>query len=439
MPAAPRSAQLFLDSYARLAQESADPAWLAEMRAEAAARLAATGLPRARDEAWIYSDVAPIANGEFHRARSVGVPEAGTLAGAVLDAIPGARLVFVNGHGKDSLSERIGLADDVVLARIGTLRTEGPDRLREAMKATPHANGHAFYDLNTALFEDGVVLDIPDGVEVTDPIQVHLIMRSWEDGIAEHPRLIVRLGKGAKATLFERYHAQGPGARFTNAVTTIALGEGASLEHVRLQREGRGAHHTGLTLVRQAAKSTYCGVQVAAGAALCRQEVTADIDGADAECTLNGLSVLGGDEHVDNHTTIRHNVADGTSHELYKNILGGHARGAFTGRIVVARDAQRIDSNQQNHSLLLSTDAIAQTRPQLEIYADDVECAHGATIGQLDEDQAFYLRARGLTPLAARNLLIHAFAREVLDGVQSDAIRASLERVLASRLNVDAT
>lgn len=427
----------WLQSFGRLSEERTDPPWLTELRRQAMHRFVTHGLPTTRHEDWIYTNLAPLAARNFQRARAVTTPEPGTLEGHHLHALTGPRIVFVNGHFDPHLTDLDALPDGVTAVPLQQALRESPERMRSHIERLVEGGDHPFADLNTAFFEDGVVLRIGKGVDAPKPIQVVFVMKSWQNDVVEHPRLILLAEENSRATVVERYEAQGPGDRFTNAATRVDVRAGARLEHIRLQREGSSSFHVGITHVRQARDSTYESVSVSLGGTVSRHEIEVGLVEPGASCSLGGLYVLGGKEHVDNHTVVHHRVPSCTSSELYKGILGGRSRGAFTGRMVVHKDAQHTSSTQANHNLLLSDDAVADTRPQLEIYADDVQCAHGATIGQLDEDQAFYLRSRGLKPLAARNLLIHGFASEVLETVRDDEVRALLERVLESRLNVD--
>ncbi len=429
----------YLDAFERLEAKRDEAPWLRAMRRHGISRFVETGFPTTRDEDWLYSNVKPIEGRLFRPARAVPTPDSSTLAGNLIDIVPGPKLVFVNGHRDKTLSSIEGLPEGVTVGSLRVAMEENGDRVRDALERMERDRPHAFVDLNTAFFADGALIHLGKNVVVDQPIQIDFIMTSWQDGLVENPRVLVVAEPGSNATILVRYDAQGPGDRLTNTVEQFALGANSRIQFVRLQREGSQAFHFGYTDVKQDADSTFQATSVTLGGAICRQEVRADLNGPGAECTLNGLSVLGGKEHVDNHTVIDHHVPHCTSGELYKNILGGHARGAFTGRIVVHPDAQKTDSVQANHNLLLSHDALAETRPQLEIYADDVKCAHGATIGQLDDDQMFYLRSRGLGPMAARNLLIHGFASEVIDRVTNEHIREALEQVLASRLQVDAS
>ena len=272
---------------------------------------------------------------------------------------------------------------------------------------------------------------------------LYLHTPSGGDPVAVHPRLLVVAEESSAATIVEHYDidcigALAGGTCLTNAVSEYVLGPNAQIKVLRLQNEGTRTYHVGLTAVTQAKDSRFHSTAVSLGGAIDRNETQARLAGEGAECTLNGLYVISGDEHVDNHTMVHHEVPHCRSDELYKGILAGKARGAFTGRVIVAEQAQKTEATQSNHNLLLSRDAVAQTRPQLEIYADDVKCAHGATIGRLDLEALYYLRSRGIGPIRARNLLVHAFAGEITAAVGDARLTEGLDAMLAARLRPDA-
>jgi Fe-S cluster assembly protein SufD len=242
------------------------------------------------------------------------------------------------------------------------------------------------------------------------------------------------LGVNAQAKVIESYGAAGAAAGFTNAVTTVGLADGASLEHYKLQEESEKAFHVARLDVRQARDSRFTSHSVSLGGELTRNDIGAALEAEGAECTLNGLYMVDGRQHVDFHTSVEHTQPRGTSREFYKGILGGRARGVFNGRIHVHPGAQKTDSQQSNQNLLLSRDAEVDTKPELEIYADDVKCSHGATVGQLDPDMLFYLRSRGIDPDAARGLLTYGFAQDVIERMSLDAVRGRLERLIVTRV-----
>jgi Fe-S cluster assembly protein SufD len=252
-----------------------------------------------------------------------------------------------------------------------------------------------------------------------------------------HPRTLVILGKGSQSQIVETYVGRSGQSYFTNAVTEVFVGENAVLDHYKVQEESVDAYHVASLHVHAARSATFSSHSFALGGKLTRNDAVATMAGEGAECTLNGLYLADGERLVDNHTTIDHAMPHCPSHEIYKGIIGGKARAVFNGKIIVRQDAQKTDAKQTNRALLLSDDATINTKPQLEIFADDVKCTHGAAIGQLDEDAVFYLRARGLTYQEARDMLIHAFAGDILDRVKIDLLRAALEEELYAQLARD--
>jgi Fe-S cluster assembly protein SufD len=309
----------------------------------------------------------------------------------------------------------------------------------ELLEANLGASGgnaeRPFSALNTALFQDGAVVSVQPGVVVASPIRLVFLAGASGAPIAAHPRVLVVAGANSQLRLVEDFTAAAPDAgNFTNVVSEILLGEGAVVDHYRLQREAPGAFHVGLTYVQVGRSASASSHAVAVGGRIARHEAVAVLAGQGADCTLNGLYLAGGTQLLDNHTEIDHATPNGTSHELYKGVLDGRARGVFNGRIRVRPDAQKTDAKQTNKTLLLSDEAQINTKPQLEIFANDVKCTHGATVGQLSQEALFYLRARGIGVEDARSLLIRAFALDVLSRIRVEPVRAELDRLLASRL-----
>jgi len=289
---------------------------------------------------------------------------------------------------------------------------------------------HAFVALNTAFLDDGAYLKLPAGAIVPQPIHVLFITTSAAGRPVTHPRVLIVLEPNSQASVVETYAGDPDAAYFTNAVTEIVLGENAVLHHCKVQHESAAAYHIGSMQVRAGRSSTCASHSISLGGALVRNDIVAVLNGEGAECTLNGLYLADGQRLVDNHTTIDHAQPHCASREVYKGILADRARGVFNGKIVVRPDAQKTDAKQTNRALLLSADALINTKPQLEIFANDVKCTHGAAVGQLDDEAVFYLRSRGLGEAAARQLLIHAFAAEVLDRLSIEPIRARVEETL---------
>jgi Fe-S cluster assembly protein SufD len=411
--------------------------WRHDARRRAIARFAERGLPTTRDEEWKFTSVTPLAETAFELPGRQPALGSERLAAVSMASEAVAEIVFVNGTFAPGLSRMDHAPSGLRVDTIGSMMAAPPDWLKDALSRPGFDENPAFTALNAAFVEDGVVVSVAEHAVVERP--VHVIFVTATDGapLASHPRLFVRLGADSQARLVESYVGLDQTASLTNAVTEIVLGPHAVLDHSRVQQESFRAFHVGMQYVRAAGSSTLVSQSFAFGGAIVRNEIVAVLGGEGIDCTLNGLYLGGGAQLVDNHTTIDHAMPHCGSHELYKGILSGEARGVFNGKIVVRQDAQKTDAKQTNRALLLSDEAQINSKPQLEIFANDVKCTHGATIGQLDEDAIFYLRARGLSHHQARSLLIHAFAREVLDRVRIESLRARLERVLEDQLHLD--
>lgn len=407
---------------------SVSPAWLGEARDRAVEAFAAAGFPTRRDEEWRYTNVRSIVDGPFRTA----LPEATAavdMAPYTVPALDGPRIVFVDGLYREDLSDLSSLAKGIELLPMSRALGEagaGPDTIG----GTPDG-AHPFHALNTACFADGVSLRAAAGAVQERPIHVLCIGGVGGTG-ASHLRHRYEIEGGARVFLVEEYRGDAP--TFTNVVTEVRVGSEARLDRVKISQEGRETQHVSYLDVRQEGHSTFHDLFFGTGAALTRNEIEVLLDGEECESTINGLYHLDGERQVDNHTLLRHAKAHCRSWELYRGVLDDHSRGIFTGKIHVYEDAQKTDAKQNSNSLLLSRDAEADTRPRLEIHADDVRCTHGATVGELDETALFYLRARGIDADAARRMLVHAFAGEVLDSIEDEALRAELVRRLGVSL-----
>jgi Fe-S cluster assembly protein SufD len=394
------------------------------LRQSARARLQALPLPTARTEDWRFTSVTPIVETPFELPPAPASVDERMLPG--LPAPNALRLVFVNGRCVPSLSALENLKD----VRIGTLADANLDAAVGGLGQVAAYQDDVFTALNTSFLSDGAFVVIPDGKIVGTPIEIlHLAQPSGKPLITQ-PRTLIVLGRGAQATIVERYLPATGGVYFTNAVTEVVLKEDALLDHVKLQQESLQAYHVALTQVAQARHSNFRTHSLSFGGALVRNEVRVRFDGEHAEATVNGLYVARGQQHVDNFTVIDHAQPNCASHELYKGILNDRAHGVFNGKILVRKDAQKTDAKQTNKVLLLSDAATINTKPQLEIFADDVKCTHGATIGQLDEGQIFYLCSRGIPREAARRLLTFAFANDIVSRINLPAIREQMEALI---------
>jgi Fe-S cluster assembly protein SufD len=404
-------------------------------REEALHRFLSLGFPTTREEEWRFTSVAPIAERPF----LLGTPPPGAsgvdVAPFRLPGTPAAELVFVNGHYMRALSRQRALPDGSRVEDLGAVLARG-DELDRHLASVAGFDRHAFVALNTAFLNDGACVRLPDRAVLEQPIHVLFLVTGDSNGqsIMAHPRVLVVLGANSQASIVETY-AGPPGTRyFTNAVSEIVLGENAVLDHYKVQYESTEAYHVGCMHV-QAKRSARCAAHsISLGGALVRNDVMAVLDGEGIECTLNGLYVADEQRLVDNHTTIDHAQPHCGSREVYKGILADRARGVFNGKIIVRPDAQKTDARQANRALLLSEDARINTKPQLEIFANDVKCTHGAAVGQLDDEALFYLRSRGLSDAAARQLLIHAFTTDVLDRLPLETVKAGVEARLQQQL-----
>jgi Fe-S cluster assembly protein SufD len=346
---------------------------------------------------------------------------------AGMDAV--CRLVFVNGYYAPDLSALPALPAGVVLGCLAAALDAHGEQVEAHLGRHARFDDNAFTALNTAFFRDGAFLVLPRNVVLEQP--VYLVFLSTAEGAqVSHTRNLVVAGSGSQASLVEAYAGLGDGVYLTSAVNEIVAEDGAILDHCKVQQEGPGAFHFANTQVRQGRSSNFTSTFAGFGGQWVRNEVRAVLDAEGCECTLNGLYQATGRQHVDNHTVIDHAKPHCASHELYKGILDGQAHGVFNGKIFVRQDAQKTDAKQTNQTLLLSDDATINTKPQLEIYADDVKCTHGATVGQLDAEALFYLRTRGIGKDEARSLLTFAFANDVLGRIKVEPLRRRLEQAL---------
>jgi Fe-S cluster assembly protein SufD len=425
----------------RVERPRREPGWLRALRARAKERFLSIGLPGPGDEEWRATSVAPIRSVAWHHAAATkpGRRRLETFLelerrAPVHFGPPGwARLVFLDGRHERDLSAPGILPPGVTVRSLRSSLT-----LDGALVAS-HLGRHAALDepfvaLNTALEDDGALVHVPAGVVVPEPISILHVIAAERPGIASHPRNLIVLGEGAQASVVESYVTLGSARSFTNAVTEVALGAGAVLDHTLVERGTGGTLLVTAVETALARASRFSSSVFAFGGALVRNDARVRFEAEDAECSLALLSVLRERDHVDNHTVIDHLHPRCRSRELAKAVLDGRSHGVFTGRVVVHPGAQKTDAQQSCRALLLSDDAVADARPQLRIHADDVKCAHGAAVGRLDEDAVFYLRSRGVDRATARGLLTLAFASEVTSTVRSPLLRAHLDALVSKAL-----
>jgi Fe-S cluster assembly protein SufD len=436
MSQAIKEQSLYADAFRELSARRDEPSWLARARAEAFARFEERGFPTTDAEDWKYTNVAPIARASFRPAvESEGAKLAdGAVEPFVYAEARRSRLVFVNGFFRPELSSLEAIPPGVNVASLAdALAGEHAAVVRENLgRLDPR--GDAFAALNTAFANGGAFLHLPAGARVEAPVQ--LLFLSAPDGVesAAFPRVLVVAERESRLDLIESYAATEGSTYFTDAVVELTIGEGASVTHYKIQDESARAFHVAATRAELARSGSYDLTTVTLGARLSRHNVEVKLESEGAECRVDGLYIVGTGQHTDTHSLIDHLKPHCTSRQNYKGILDGRSRAVFNGRVFVHEGAHGTDAEQSNKNLLLSSDARVDTKPQLEIYNDDVKCSHGATVGQLEEEELFYLLSRGLHTELARNLLTYGFAEEIVEKLRFDSIRAQLDGAILNRL-----
>lgn len=413
----------------------AEPAALATLRREALAAFADAGLPRGREEEWRYTNVAPIAKVPFEVAAEPSRrPEAADLAPFALEGFESRVFVFVNGRFAPELGGGAEPPGGIRVESLRTLRGSDGAALVGRLGALADPKENAFAALNTAFADDGAVVRVPRGADVGAPLHLFFVSLPPDTPEVVHPRVLVVAGAGSRVSVVQDHVSFGDAAGFSNPVTEIHAEEDAAVDFVLLQREPDRRFHVSNVCVRQERSSRVSLHTLCLGGALVRNDAKVVLAGEGAECRLHGLFLGGGRQLIDNHTLVDHAVPHCASRELYKGILGGAARGVFRGRVVVRPDAQKTRAEQSNPNLLTSRGAEIDTKPQLEIYADDVKCSHGSSIGRIDPEALYYLRTRGIPESEARDLLTRAFGVEILDALPAPGLGAALDGLLLERL-----
>jgi len=423
---------LYREQFAQLSRRAgAGLPWLQRTRALAFEHFAELGFPTLRDEDWKYTSVATLEKRAFRL-----VPE--SLNGVSADQVAPLALgdshllVFVNGRHAPGLSRLGRLPSGADVGSLAQALAKRPERFEALLIRDAEALVNGFTALNAAFWADGATIDLAAGCVVEKPI--HLLFITTDADLAVHPRNIIRAGAGSQVEIIEHYVGLNDAAYFTNAVTHIEVDTSAAVIHTKLQQESLRGYHIADIRTEQERDSRFTSQSFALGALLSRNDIATRLDAQGCEATLIGLYMANGRQHMDHHTLIDHARPRGTSREFYKGVLDGAARAVFNGKVIVQPDAQQTDAHQSNRNLLLSEHAEVDTKPQLEIYADDVKCSHGATVGQLDAEQIYYLRSRGMDDAAARALLTFAFAEDVVTRVSCVPLRSRLEQLLRGRL-----
>jgi Fe-S cluster assembly protein SufD len=426
----------YLSEYEQQSASSfgAPVAWLRRLRQGAAEVLRDQGFPTTRDEEWCFTPLAPLLSVPFARGEySPNGLRRPAFAPLGFEGLDCHELVFVNGHLAVGLSSLGDLPKGVTVMSLKRALSERPEELEEHLGRAVDPKANPFVALNTSLSQDGAYIRLARGVRVPKPIHLLFVSASHGEPSASHPRVLVVADEGSHATLLESYGGLGETPYFTNAVTEVVVAPNAQVDHAKIQRETEAAYHVATLQVAQAGDSTFSSTSISLGGALTRNNVNVVLGGEGIESSLNGLYMARGSQLVDNHTLIDHAKPHCNSHEFYKGVLDDRSRGVFNGKVYVRLDAQKTDAKQTNQNLLLSDDASVNAKPQLEIFADDVKCTHGATVGQLDETAVFYLRTRGIGEAQARSILTYAFANEIVERIKVEPVRAALSELLLSR------
>ena len=432
----------YLSDFARFEQRVAPgaPLWLSEVRRRALERFRMLGYPTTRNEDWHFTSVAPITEQEFHVTEAPGGEvRVGDLEPFQFAEKAWPTLVFVNGRFSDELSTFSTLRAGVRVMELARAWKEQPALLERHLSKIADYENAAFTALNTAFMHDGAVVHIAPNAVLESPLHLLFVSDAYAAKTVAHPRTLIVAERNSSATIIESYVSLGDARYFTNAVTEVVVDEGAQLRHYRIQRESERAFHVGTTDVRQARSSLYKSFSFATGARLARINVYTKLQGEGSEVWLDGLYMVDGDQHVDHQTRIAHLEPNCASHEVYKGVLDGMSHGVFNGQVYVHPIAQKTDGKQTNNNLLLSDHARVDTKPQLEIFADDVKCTHGATVGRIDEMALFYMKSRGIGAQMARELLTYAFAADVIERIELDAVRTGLEALTLRRYTREET
>ncbi len=436
MSQAVKEKSIYADAFREfVAGREGEPSWVTRLREKAFARFEEVGFPTTDEEDWKYTNVAPVARKAFRPASGKAGLGSGAAERFVSAEAARSRLAFVGGVYSPEHSSLEALPPGVVVEELGAaLAGERGELLWNHLGRLSGEGDDAFDALNTAFLGGGALLHIPKGVAVESPVQLLFLAAEGAENSVAFPRVLVVAERDSRLDLIESYAAAGDAEYFTNAVVEVFVGEGARVTHYKVQGESDSAYHIASTRAEVSKDGVYDLTTVTLGARLSRHDVEVRLTSPGAECRVDGLYLVGDGQHADTHSLIDHREPNCTSRQNYKGILDGHSRAVFNGRVYVHEGARGTDAQQSNKNLLLSSEARVDTKPQLEIYNDDVKCAHGATVGQLEEEELFYLLSRGLHPDLARNLLTYGFAEEIVEKIKFDSIRAQLDGAILNRL-----
>ncbi len=428
-------AEHYQAAFTRFDRDASVPAWLGELRRSALEQFARAGFPTRRLEEWRFTDVTAVARTPFVLAdpshNPVAIEHAQTF-GFGAEAL--VELVFVNGHYKPQLS-RLGKlpAGAMAMSLHDAVASDEPN-VRAHLARHADVTYDPFVALNTAFIRDGLYVFLPRGTTLDRPLHVVFVTAAGDgEPAVTHPRVLIVAEENVEAQIVETYAGEVTAAYLTNAVTEFVIGADSRIDHCKMQQESVAATHVATTRVHLAGRARFVSQSATLGGLLTRNDVGVTLAGEYADATINGLVLLDGTRHCDNHTLLDHAAANCPSHELYKHVLAGRSTGVFKGKILVRKDSQKTDSKQTSKTLLLSDEAVMNSMPALEIYADDVKCTHGSTTGPMDEEQIFYLRSRGVDADAARHLMTYAFAADITRRIRVAPVRARIENFMAAQ------
>jgi Fe-S cluster assembly protein SufD len=410
-----------------------DIGWLQRLRENAFARFSEVGFPTTHDEDWRFTNVSSIARTEFVLARRLANPALADLSHWLLDGAA-ATLVFVDGQFAPELSSVDSLPIGLELSNLKHVIATGSAAFEDHLGRYVDVQRDPFCALNTAFLEDGAFVHISRGTTLDKPIHLLFISTGHDAPTMVHPRNLVFAEQETQIQVVEEYVSLGTGETLSNSVTELVVSENATVSHYMIEREDPASFNISTLRIQQDRSANVATHSILLGGGLVRNNVHPVLAGEGGECLINGLFLGNGQQHLDNYMYVEHASPHSSSRQFYNGILDGHAHGVFHGRIVVHKNAQKTDAKQTNRNLLLSDDAQIDTKPQLEIYADDVRCTHGATIGQIEETALFYLRSRGIDELAARRMLLVAFANECVERMTPGAARLHVEQILEAHL-----
>lgn len=407
-----------------------------DLRRDAISSFGEMNFPTIRDEEWKYTNLTPLLKHTFRTAPAAPKISKDEIKQFLFNDMPCSLLVFINGNYSEELSDIMKAPKGVVIENIAKSLSENNPVVKKHFGKYADFKSHIFTSLSTAFVKDGAFVYIPDGKIVEEPIHILFIASSKDEKIISQPRNLFVAGKNSQATILEHFVSLDEGVYFTNSVTEVVADENSFLDHIKLQEESKNAFHIARMEVDQERASNFHSHSISFGGAITRNDFNTRFNDEGGESTLNGLFMIEGSQLFDAHTMIDHAMPHCNSHELYKGILDDKSRGVFNGKVMVRKDAQKTNAFQENNNIILSNDALVNTKPQLEIFADDVKCSHGATIGQLNQDAMFYLKTRGIGEESGRAILIHAFASDVVKSIKVQAVKDYIEKILTRKFSI---